>query len=111
MTLDFVRHGKGYIFLVVEEPGCGRDGYARHDLANEYYSPAPLTSLAMSNIEAKIDFFEITVEGKRNSHHFCFEETKINQADEKLAVAVVEFRPARHEASQKVGADAIVEQG
>src|SRR4029450_288317 len=94
---DFMLHREGNIIFSVKRPRYESDCATRHKFSNENHATPPCVRRFSPDVETQIHFFEITVQRDRKTEKTSIEKQKSDNADERLAVFIIDLGARRNE--------------
>ncbi len=110
-VFDFMLHRQRQITLAIKRARHQRDGATRDKLPNENNSAPPAVSGFSTDIKAQVHFFEIPMQWNRQTEQSCIEKEKTDDADERLAVFVIDLSAGRDERRENARIDNVIEHG
>jgi hypothetical protein len=111
LVFKHVPHRQRQVGLAVKGPRNERDRAPRHQLPHKDHSAPPFVPAFPANVEAEIHFFEIVMEGNRQTNDAGIKKKKTDDADERLATVKIELGLNRDQGLQNFRVDGEVEHG
>src|SRR6266545_4115615 len=109
-VLYIVLHRESEVALSIKCTGNEGNRTAWHKLADENYTTSPGVSRLSSHVETQIHFFEIAMQRDRETEKTCIEKKESDNADERLAVFIIDLRPGRNERFNQSRIDDVIQQ-
>src|SRR6059036_2749893 len=107
--LDFVLHRHGEIIFAVAGARDERDRAAGDKLADENYTAPPGVGRFSPHVETQVQFFEIAMQRDRKTEKTSIEKQKSDNADERLAVFIIDLGARRNERFNQGGIDDVIQ--
>ena len=95
-VLYVVFHWESEVAFPVECTSDEGNRAARHKLADENYAASPGVGRFFPHVEAQVHFFEIAMQRDRKTEKTSIEKQKSDNADERLAVFIIDLGPHRN---------------